>query len=141
MMLIVVEVKLALSTLGKQLKKTEVTLSLEMWSSLHLSLSLSWPGAAAWPVCLERDEVMSEAKTLVFLLRRGLASVPREGGPWRASLEENTELGGVLGCWGVLAPPVPEHVIPRACKPLVGPSPPDSCSSQGRRSPLCFSSF
>ena len=79
-------------------------LSLEMWSSLHLSLSLSWPGAAAWLVCLEQDVVMSEAKTPAFLLRRGLASVPPGAGPWRASLEENTELGVVLGCWEVLAP-------------------------------------
>merc|ERR1719422_1346683 len=115
MMLIVVEVKLALSTLGKQLKKTEVTLSLEMWSSLHLSLSLSWPGAAAWLVSLEQDVAMSEATTPAFLLRRGLASVPPGAGRWRASLEENTELDVVLGCWGVLAPPVPERVIPTAC--------------------------
>ena len=81
-------------------------LSLEMWSSLHLFLSLSWPGAAVWPACLEQDEVMSEAKMLAFLLRRGLASVPPEEGLWHASLEENTELGVVLGCWEVLSPGV-----------------------------------
>ena len=49
---------------------------------------------------------MSEAKMLVFLLRRGLASVPPEEGLWHASLEENTELGVVLGCWEVLSPGV-----------------------------------
>ena len=59
-----------------------------------------------WPACLEQDEVMSEAKMLVFLVRRGLASVPLEEGLWHASLEENTELGVVLGCWEVPQPGV-----------------------------------
>ena len=57
-----------------------------------------------WPACLEQDEVMSEAKMLVFLVRRGLALEPPEEGLWHASLEENKELGVVLGCWEVLSP-------------------------------------